>query len=69
MHISDLDKVWVQQYDNSIAIARGEFMVSAASGMDLFLTISIGKKQGDIVIGSSVLGIAGILILPLAIKK
>ena len=79
MHISDLDKlfpnvdlsptVWVQQYDNSIAIARGEFRVYAASGMDLFLIISIGMKQLDIVIGSSVLGVAGTPILPLAITQ
>ena len=40
-----------------IAITRGEFRVSAASGMDLFLIISFGKKQLDIVIGSSVLGV------------
>ena len=50
-----------------IAITRGEFMVSAASEMDLFLIIFIGKKQLDIVIGSSVLGVAGIPILPLTI--
>ena len=52
MHISDLDKrfpdvdlsptVWVQQYDNSFAITRGEFKFSTVSGMNLFLIISIG---------------------------
>ena len=50
-----------------IAMTRGEFMVSAASGMDLFVMIFIGRKQLDIVIGSSVLGVAGIPILSLAI--
>ena len=52
-----------------IAITRGEFRVSAASGMDLFLIISIGKKQLDIVIGSSVLGVVGIPVLPLVIMQ
>ena len=51
----------------SIAITRGEFRVSAASGMDLFVIIFIGKKQLDILVGSSVLGVADIPILPLAI--
>ena len=50
-----------------IVITKRKFRVSAASGMDLFLIISFGKKQLDIVIGSSVLGVAGIPILPLAI--
>ena len=77
MHISDLDKLFpdvdlsptvrVRQYDNRIAFTRGEFRFSAASGMDLLLIISIGLKQLDIVIGSSVLELAGIPILPLAI--
>ena len=77
MHISDLDKlfldvdlsptVWVRQYGNSIAITQGEFRVSAVSGMNLFLIISIGMKQLDIVILSSVAGVGGIPILPLAI--
>ena len=51
-----------------IAITRGELMVSAASGMDLFVIIFIARKQLDIAIGSSVLELAGILIRPLAIK-
>ena len=77
MHISDLDKLFpdvdlsptvrVRQYDNRIAFTRGEFRFSAVSGMDLLLIISIALKQLDIVIGSSVLGLAGIPILPLAI--
>ena len=50
-----------------IAITRGEFRVSVASVMDLFLILSIGKKELDIAIGSSILGVAGIPILPLAI--
>ena len=50
-----------------IAITRGEFRVSAASGSDLFIIIFIGRKQLVIVIGSSVLGVAGIPILPMAI--
>ena len=50
-----------------IAITSGEFRVSAASGMDLFMIVFIGRKQLDIVIGSSVLGVVGIPILPLAI--
>ena len=50
-----------------IAITRGEFRVSAASGIDLVLIISIGKKQLDIVIGSSVLEVVGIPIPPLVI--
>ena len=52
-----------------IAITRGEFSFSAASGMDLFVLIFIGRKQLDIVIGSSVLGVAGIPIQPLAIMQ
>ena len=52
-----------------IAITRGEFRVSAASEMDLFVIIFIAGKQLDIVIGSSVLGVAGIPILPLAIMQ
>ena len=77
MDISDLDKlfpdvdlsptVWDQQYDKSIAITRGECKVSAASGMDLYLIISIGMKQLDIAIGSTLLGVAGIPIVPLVI--
>ena len=43
-----------------IAITRGEFRVSAVSGMDLFVIVFIGRKQLDIVIGSSVLGVVGI---------
>ena len=50
-----------------IAITRGEFGVFAAFSMDLFVIISIGKRQLDIVIGSSVLGVAVILILTLVI--
>ena len=50
-----------------IAITRGKFRVTAASGMDLFLIICIRKKQLDIVIRSSVLGVVGILILSVAI--
>ena len=52
-----------------IAITRGEFRVSAPSGMDLFVIIFIARKQLDIVIGRSVLGVAGIPILPLAIMQ
>ena len=52
-----------------IAITRGEFRVSAASGMDLFVLIFIGRKQLDIVIGSSVSGVVGIPIQPLAIMQ
>ena len=51
-----------------IAVTRGESRVSAASGMDLSLIIFIALGQLDIAMGSSVLGIAGIPILPLAIK-
>ena len=50
-----------------IAITRGEFKVSATSGMDLFVMIFICRRQLDIVIGSSVLGVAGTSILPLAV--
>ena len=50
-----------------IAIVRNEFRVSAASWMDVFVIIFIDKKQLDIVIGSSVLGVVGVPILPLAI--
>ena len=46
---------------------RGKFGASVASGIDLFLIISIGMKHLDIVIGSSVLEVAGIPVLPLAI--
>ena len=46
---------------------RGKFGVFVASEMDLFLIISIGIKRLDTVIGSSVLGVAGIPILSLAI--
>ena len=48
-----------------IAITKGEFKVSAPSGMDLFVIIFIGRKQLDVAIGSSVLVVAGIPILPL----
>ena len=54
----------------NIAINRGEFRVYAAyQGIlgYLFVIIIIGRKELDIVIGSSVLGVAGISILPLAI--
>ena len=50
-----------------IAITRGEFRVSATFGMDL--PSGIGRKQLGIVIGSSVLGVAGTPILPLAIMQ
>ena len=49
-----------------IVITRGEIKVSAASGLDLFAIIFIGRRQLDIVMGSSVLGVACIPILPLA---
>ena len=52
-----------------IAITREGFGVSAASGMHLFVTIFIVKKQLDIVIESSVLEVAGIPILHLAIMQ
>ena len=52
-----------------IAITRGEFKVSAVSGMELFLIIFIGRKKLEIVIERSVLGVAGIPILPLAIMQ
>ena len=52
-----------------IAITRGGFGVSAASGMYLFVIIFIDSKQLDIVIGSSVLGVVGISILPPAIMQ
>ena len=52
-----------------IAITRGKFRFSAASGMDLFVLTFIGRKQLDIVIGSSVSGVAGIPIQPLAIMQ
>ena len=63
---------WVQQYDGGlfcIVITRGEIRVSAASGIDLFAIIFIGRKQLDIVMGSLVLGVACIPILPLAIMQ
>ena len=50
-----------------IAITRGEFGVFAAVSMDLFVIMSIGKKQLDFVIESSVLGVASFSILPLVI--
>ena len=78
MHTSDLEKLFpdVEPDFNSmkvvrfcIAIIKGEFRVCAASGIDLFVIIFIYRKQLDIVMESSVLGVAGILILPLAIIR
>ena len=78
IHTSDLEKLFpdVEPEFNSmkvvrfcIAITRGEFRVYAASGMDLFVIIFIDRKQLDIFMESSVLGVAGILILPLAIIR
>ena len=54
---------WAEQYDGGISITRGEFVVSAAFAMDLFVIIFIRKKQLGIVIGSSVLREAGMSIL------
>ena len=53
----------------SIAITREEFRVSTAFGMDVFVIIFIGRKQLDIAIGSSVLWVADIPILPLVIMQ
>ena len=50
-----------------IAVTRRESRISAASGMDLSMIIFIASKQLDIAIGSSVLGVVGIPILPLAV--
>ena len=78
MHTSDLEKLFpdVEPDFNSmkvvrfcIAIIKGEFRVCVASGIDLFVIILIYRKQLDIVMESSVLGVAGILILPLAIIR
>ena len=52
-----------------VSLVKSAFRVFAMSGMDLFVIIFIGKKQLDFVIGSSVLGVVGILILPLAILQ
>ena len=61
--MSPTDDVW----DCScIFVTTGRFRVSAASA-DLFVIIFISKQQLDIVTGSSVLRIAGALLVCLAI--
>ena len=76
MRTSDLEKLfpdvdlspavwWLALF--CIAITRGGCRVSVASEMDFFMTTFISRQQLDIVTGSSVLGVAGVLFLPLAI--
>ena len=72
MDTSDLEKLESNSMTVGmfcIAITREEIRVSAASRMDLFVIIFIGRKHLYIVIGGSVLGVAGIPILPLAIMQ
>ena len=51
----------------SITITRKEIRVYVTSWIDLFMILFIGSKQLGIVIGSSVLEIESIPVLPLAI--